>query len=56
MSSLFGVIFLNDKKWGTCIKSLNDHHQSIPFFAQYSIDTQDHFSYTSALQNEDNLI
>lgn len=46
MSSLFGVIFLDDEKWGTCINPqtiiINLYH----IFAQYFIDTQDYSSYT----------
>jgi hypothetical protein len=50
MSSLLGVILLNDEKWGTRIKPqtiIISLYHLYHIFAQYFIDTQDLSSYTS---------
>lgn len=47
MSSLFGVIPLDDEKWGTRINPQTIIISLYHIFAQYLIDTQDHSSYTS---------
>ena len=47
MSSLLGVILLNDEKWGTRINPPTIIISLYHIFAQYFIDTQDRSSYTS---------